>query len=132
MENIFYKKKLVGIKISKLSKGSVPITTDEEPLQLIGLKHPRGAYLKAHYHTSKRLITTQVQECLFVRKGKIKLDIYGPGPNFKYLKYIYLKPGEIFIILNGGYGIHMLKDSELIESKNGPFKNDKKLIQTKK
>jgi len=128
MEKIVYKGKLVGIKITKLKRGSVPITADEEPLQLIGLKHPKGAYLKKHYHSSKRLVTKQVQECLFVKKGKIKLDVYGPGPKFKYLKYIYLNPGDIFIILNGGYGINMLKDSELIEAKTGRIKNDKALI----
>ncbi len=125
---IFYKKTLIGIKIGKLPKGSVPITRDEEPLQMIGLKHPRGAYLKAHYHNAKHLVTRQVQECLFLRKGKVKLDIYGPAPKYKFIKKIYLNPGEAFIILNGGYGIHMLRDSELIEYKNGPYKNDKVLI----
>ena len=128
MQKFFYKRKLIGMKISKLPKGSVPITADEEPLQMIGLKHPRGAYLKAHYHNTEHLVTKQVQECLFLRKGKVKLDIYGPTPKYKYLKYVYLKPGDAFIILNGGYGIHMLQDSELIEYKNGPYKNDKVLI----
>ena len=129
MEKIIYKGKLIGMKISKLPKGSVPITADEEPLQMIGLKHPRGAYLKAHYHNAKHLVAKQVQECLFLRKGKVKLDIYGPAPKSKYIKSVYLKnPGDAFIILNGGYGIHMLKDSELIEYKNGPYKNDKVLI----
>lgn len=128
MEKVFYKKLVVGMKISKLPSGSVPITADEEPLQMIGLKHPKGAYLKAHYHSSKHLTTSQVQECLFVKKGKVKLDIYGPSPRFKFLKKVFLKTGEAFIILKGGYGIHMLQNSELIEWKNGPYKNDKVLI----
>ena len=131
MEKIVYKGKLVGIKVAKLEKGSKPITADDEPLQVVGLKHPKGAYLKAHYHNSKNLIGYKVQESLFVKKGKVKLDIYGPGPKFKYLKYLYLNAGEVFILLNGGYGIHMVKDSELVEYKNGPYKNDKVLIEVK-
>jgi len=31
-------------------------------------------------------------------------------------------------MMNGGYGIKILSDSELIEVKNGPFVEDKELI----
>lgn len=126
MENFFYKKTLLGIRVKKFEKGSKPLTNETELIQLLSLKHPKGSYLKAHYHKPVKRITKKVQECLIVQKGQVKLDLY--GYDNKFFKSIYLKTGQIFILLNGGYGIHMIKNSEAVEVKNGPFKKDKVLI----
>jgi len=42
MQEIRYKGTLVGIKITSIKKGTIPITADNEPLQLVSLKHPRA------------------------------------------------------------------------------------------
>ena len=126
MDKIFYKGKLVGIRIAKISKGSSPQTEEKEALQLVTLKHPKGVYLKAHKHRPRKRVTQRLQESLVVRKGKVKLDLY--GPDNKLFKYIYLKEGQAFILLKGGIGIHVLSDAEIFELKNGPFKEDKILI----
>lgn len=126
MEKIFYKKTLVGILISTIPDGSIPATDEKEPLQLVTLKHRKGAYLKAHTHIPKKRTTSGLQECLIVKKGKLKLDLYGPDK--KLFKNISLNQGEVFVLTKGGYGIHILEDSELIEVKNGPFLEDKILI----
>lgn len=126
VEKILYKNELMGIKIRNMSFGSNPITDGKEPLQLVTLKHPKGVYLKAHTHAPKKRITESLQECLIVKKGKIRLDLYGHDKQFH--KRLYLKPGELFILTKGGYGIQLMEDSELIEVKNGPFKEDKILI----
>lgn len=126
MEKIYYQDTLIAIRMKTIASGSVPITDGSEPLQLVTLKHPKGAYLKAHLHTPKKRQTETLQECLIVRKGKIKIDLYTPQRVF--FKYVYLGVGEVLILVQGGYGIHILKDSELIEVKNGPFIEDKVLI----
>lgn len=126
IKKIIYKNELLGIRIRDISHGSVPITDGGEPLQLVTLKHPKGAYLKAHIHTPKKRVTNSLQECLIVKKGRVKLDLYGHDKKFH--KYLYLKPGEVFVLAKGGYGIQLMEDSELIEVKNGPFKEDKILI----
>ncbi len=126
MEEIFYKKILIGLKIKSIQKGSIPVTEGKEPLQLVTLKHPKGAYLKAHMHAPRKRITIRLQECLIVRKGKIKVDLYGSDK--KYFKTVTLGVGQIFILMNGGYGIHIVEDAELIEVKNGPFLEDKVLL----
>lgn len=126
MEKIYYKKTLVGIRISKLQKGTVPATPRGEPLQLLMLKHPAGSYLRAHFHIPRKRVTHRLQECLMVKRGEIRVDLY--GPDHKPFRRISLKEGELFILLRGGYGIHIKKDAELIEAKNGPFKEDKILI----
>ena len=128
MDKILYKNKLIGIKITKMDKGTKPITDAKGPLQLLTINHPKGKRLDSHYHHSKNLVTKYVQECLFLRKGRVRLDIHGPRPAYKFIKNVYLNPGDAFIILDGGYGITMIKDSELFEAKNGPFYDDKVVI----
>ena len=124
--DIKYKNKLVAILIKKIPKGSIPHTKESEPLQLVTLKHPKGKYLMAHTHKPIKREINKLQECLIVKKGKIKLDLYGSDK--KLFKKIILKDGESLILLNGGYGIRILEDSELIELKNGPFIEDKILL----
>ena len=126
MEKFFYKKKLVGVRIAVMSSGSTPATNEKEPLQLLTLKHPRGTYLKAHIHLPRKRVTSRLQECWVVRKGKVRLDLYGPDKRF--FKYIFLKEGQAFILISGGIALHVLDDTEIFEVKNGPFKEDKVLI----
>ena len=128
MDKIFHKGKLIGIKITKLGKKTQPVTDAKEYMQFLTIKHPKGTRLDSHYHSSKNLKIKYVQECLFLKKGKVRLDIHGPRPVFKFIKYVYLNPGDAFIILSGGYGITMVKDSELFEAKSGPFYDDKVVI----
>jgi hypothetical protein len=126
MEKIFYQDKLIGLRFKALAKGSVPVTEDKQPLQIVTLKHQKGAYLKAHGHRPRQRVTERLQECLIVRKGRIKLDLYGPDK--KLFKHLFLATGDFFISMGGGIGIHFMADSEIIEVKNGPFKEDKVLF----
>jgi len=75
------------------------------------------------------LITRKVQECLFVRKGTLIIDIY--TKQAKFLKSVNLKSGDVFILLDGCYGLRTQTEVELFENKNGPFLNDKILIKDK-
>lgn len=119
----------MGILLNSIPNGSVPITNRDEPLQLVTLKHPEGKYLIPHKHDPKKRSTVFCETCFVVRKGKIKLNLYEPKKN-KFFKSIILNQGDIFITLNGsGHGICMLEDSEVLEVKNGPFIEDKILIE---
>jgi len=126
VEKITYNNTLIAIRIKKFKNGVTSLTDPSQPLQLVTHKRSTGEYTKAHVHAPKRRITENLQECLVVIKGKIKIDFYAPDK--KYFKSIYLSPGEIIILMNGGHGVHILKDSEVIEIKNGPFIDDKVLI----
>lgn len=122
----FFNKKIIGIKISKVTTGSVPITSPDQPLQIVTLKHKKGGYLKAHTHIPKERKTQRLQECIFVKKGRIKIDLYTTDK--RYVRSLFLKEGQIFLLVEGGYGIHIVEDCEMFEFKNGPFVEDKQLI----
>lgn len=117
----------MGIKISRIPQGSTPATDPRLPLQLVTLKHPKGALLQAHLHKKRHLYSNISETCFVIKKGRIRLNLYSPKK--KFFKYIILKEGEIFISANGsGHSIKMLVDAEILEIKNGPFEEDKILI----
>ncbi len=126
MIEICYKNKAIGLLIRKISTGSLPQTKDNEPLQLITIKHPKGKYLVAHMHKSVKLQTSRVQECVVMRKGRVRMDLYGSDK--KWFKRVILRAGDVFILQNGGHSFSFLEDSEFIELKNGPRAESKVLI----
>lgn len=127
MEKIFYNNTLLAIRVKRLKNGATPLTDPLEPLQVLTHKQKKGKYTKAHTHTQKKRITQKLQECLVVVKGKIRIDLYGTDK--KFFKSIYLSAGQAVIFINGGHAVNILEDSEIIEVKNGPFFEDKVLIE---
>lgn len=123
MEKFFYKKKLIGIRCRRLSFGVTALTEPGAPLQILGLKHPKNKKILPHFHRPVRRITNRLQECVIVMKGKIAIDLY--GPDNKHFKKLYLKMGELFMLVDGGHAITVIDDAEIFEIKNGPFKNDR-------
>lgn len=126
MEKFFYRGKILAIKIKKWSNGSRPITEDSNALQALSIKYQSGHLTKPHLHSPKKRVTRQLQEALVVINGKIRVNLYGSGK--KILKYFFLKNGEAAIILSGGHAVYFLKNTKMLEFKNGPFLNDKKAV----
>lgn len=127
MEKINYKNTTIAIRLKRLKDGAVPLTNPNEPLQVLSHKREKGKYTKAHIHIFKKRITQKLQECLIMIKGKIKIDLYGPDK--KLFRSIYLSAGEVVIFMNGGHAVRIIEDCELIEVKNGPFVDDKFLLE---
>lgn len=124
---IIYKKSVIGMKIDKIAKGTTPVTDINEYIQLVTLSHPKGTVLKAHMHLPKKRVTYQLQECMVVKKGKALISLYSPDK--KFIKKLYISKGQAFILFLGGIKIKMIENSEIYEIKNGPFKEDKVLIE---
>lgn len=127
VEKIICNNTLIAIRVKRLKNGAIPLTDPHEALQVLTHKRQKGKHTQAHMHTPKIRITQKLQECLVVMKGKIKIDFYGLDK--KIFKSIYVSSGEIVIFMNGGHAVHLLQDSEIIEVKNGPFVEDKVLIE---
>ncbi len=126
MEKFYYKKILIGIRISSFSKGSQPQTDPDQPVGILTFKHPKGSHFPPHIHQPLKRVTYQLQECFIIRKGKIKISLYGQDK--KYFKSLYLKQGQAFLTISGGHEITVVEDCEIYEVKNGPYKQDKKFI----
>jgi cupin fold WbuC family metalloprotein len=126
MEKILHNGKLVALKVDALVDGSVPVTSPEEALQVMTLKHPKGRRVAPHFHVPHRRETNVLQECLVVIRGKLRVSFFGEdGAAFAQVD---LAKGEMCITLFGSHGVEFLEDSEVIEIKNGPFIDDKKTL----
>ena len=123
METIQKDNIIFGIIIRSISDGSIPLTKEDQPLQLVSLKHPAGKVLQAHKHKPKIRTTEKLQECLIIKKGKISVGVY--DNTNKLFQNIVLLTGDAYIVTNGGIEINFLEDSEILEIKNGPFVEDK-------
>jgi len=126
MKKCYYKKTLIGIKITSFAKGSIPQTNPKESLGMLTIKLPKKTQIPAHIHKSVKKITYGSQECLIMKKGKIKIDLFGPDK--KFFKSLLLKTGELFMVVSGGHKITVLEACEMFVIKNGPFKEDKIFI----
>jgi hypothetical protein len=126
MIRIYYRGKLIGVKVGEIKKGSIPITEVRDYIQMVTLKHAKGTSLKAHMHSPRSRQTKRLQECMIVKKGKVRLDLY--ASNKKLFKHVFLTTGQAFILFEGGIGVKFITNAEIFEVKNGPFKEDKVLI----
>ncbi len=126
MKKIVHHGKLIAIHFKEMEPGSHPITGSSEALQVMTLKHKKGDVVVPHVHTPQRRVTEKLQECLIVRKGKVRVDFYDEQK--KSFKHLEVKTGEVLIILGGGHGVRYLAPTEIIELKNGPYIQDKKVL----
>ncbi len=95
------------------------VTPKDFGLQLGVHKRKKGDYVKAHEHIPfPDLTNLQLQEILFIKKGKILVGLYH---NKKPFKEISVSSNEI-ILLNTGHNVKFLEDTEMVEVKQGPYR----------
>ena len=75
--------------------------------------------MEPHEHVPfKEAKNLEVQEVLFVKKGKISIDVYHKKD---LIKNVILSSNDL-ILLNSGHSVKFLNDTELIEIKQGPYR----------
>lgn len=95
------------------------LTPDSFSQQLGYMKHPSGHTIAPHDHNPVPRTIEWTQEVLFIKSGKVRLDIYSPERH--YLESRILKAGDVALLAHGGHGLVMLEESEIIEVKQGPY-----------
>lgn len=104
---------------SRPARGHDFVTPAAEPLQVGLLTMSRGEALQPHVHREQPRPACASQECLIVRRGRIRLDLYD---GFTLLTQRWLEQGDLVVLLGGGHGLEACEDaSELIEVKLGPY-----------
>lgn len=95
------------------------ITPEDNPLQLGVLKHKQGAKIKPHTHRNRTRAISEVQEVLYVQYGEVEAEFYDAQGS--KLGSAVLNAGDTILLLSGGHGFNILKDSKIIEIKQGPY-----------
>jgi hypothetical protein len=87
------------------------------------LPHKKGDIIQAHRHVYNKREVHFTQEVLFVKKGKVKVNLYNSRK--QYISSEILEKGDIILLCGGAHGFEFLEDSILIEIKQGPYTGEK-------
>jgi hypothetical protein len=96
------------------------LTPDTFSQQLGYMKRPSGYAIVPHDHNPVPRTIEWTQEVLFIKSGRVRLDLYAPESR-EYLESHILGPGDVALLAHGGHGLVMLEESEIIEVKQGPY-----------
>lgn len=97
-------------------------TPNDFSQQLAYMNRPEGYVIAPHVHNAVPREVQFTKEVLFIKSGKVRVDFYDDEQN--YLESRILNQGDVILLAFGGHGFEMLKASEIIEVKQGPYAGD--------
>ena len=85
------------------------------------MNHPQGHEILPHDRNPVPRTVEWTQEVLFVRSGKVRMDIYAPGSR-TYLESRILRPGDVVLLAHRGARLcHARTVGNDREVKQGPY-----------
>jgi mannose-6-phosphate isomerase-like protein (cupin superfamily) len=97
-------------------------TSSELSQQLASMSYGPGKVIAAHTHRPVRREVLYTQEALFIRKGKLRVDFYGPEQEYRCSRI--LQAGDVILLIAGGHGFEVLEELNMVEVKQGPYAGD--------
>ena len=98
------------------------LTPAEYSQQLACMYYPPGKEIPAHVHNPAQRDVTYTLEVLFIRRGKLRVDLYDDTQ--VYLESRILAAGDVIFLASGGHGFEVLEELDMIEVKQGPYSGD--------
>ena len=95
------------------------ITGDESAHQIGVLNWPGGHVIDAHIHNPLTRTIDSTQEVLFIRSGRVRMDLYDMEKNYQCSRE--LVSGDTVFLVAGGHGFEILEDADIVEVKQGPY-----------
>jgi hypothetical protein len=99
-------------------QGAQFVTPPEAGLQVGVLGHAEGTTIPRHVHREVDRHVSGTSEVLIVRSGMCEVDVYDEQ---ELIGTVQLCPGDVIVLMEGGHGLRMLKDTVLVEVKQGPY-----------
>jgi len=113
----------IVIKATYEADGIEFFTEPDSSQQLGYMKRPIGYEVVPHKHNQVERTVQLTQEVLFIKSGSCQLNLYNDQDQLDI--GIILDAGDVVLLAEGGHGLVMLKESEIIEVKQGPFSGEK-------
>ena len=88
------------------------VTDDESVHQLGVLKWPQVHLIDAHVHNPMARTIDSTQEVLFIRSGRVRVDLYGYDQ--MYRSSLELGAGDVIFLASGGHGFEILEDADIV------------------
>lgn len=102
-------------------------TPNDFSQQLAFMKHPSGKVIQPHVHNPVERTVHFTKEVLFIRSGKLRIDFYDELKN--YLESYILQTGDVILLSEGGHGIEIIEETEMIEVKQGPYAGEEDKVR---
>ena len=121
IEIIKHKKTELAIIIrSEFKAEGIKFFTSNEYSQQLGyMKREKGYSIPPHRHNIVERKVKLTQEVLLIKSGLVRVDFYSDDQ--QYLESRLLNKGDVILLASGGHGFEMIKKSEIIEVKQGPY-----------
>lgn len=108
---------------SYFSSDGIEFFTSTESSQQLGyMKRPAGYEVVPHTHNPVERMVKMTQEVLYIKSGSCRLDLYDIQRQLDIS--VVLSAGDVVLLAEGGHGIVMLEETEIIEVKQGPYTGD--------
>lgn len=113
----------IVLRVNCEVKGVHFVTDDEATQQLGVMCHEAGHRVVPHVHHSVPRTVELTQETLFIRSGRVRLDLYTAEKD--YVTSCELGAGDVVLLVSGGHGLEVLEGADMVEVKQGPFVGDR-------
>lgn len=95
------------------------LTPNDYKQQIGYIVYREGGVIQAHEHKPHQRTISGTSEVVLVKRGKVEAHIFSRRQAF--VRKIVLDEGDILLLVAGGHGFKMLKDTILLEIKQGPY-----------
>ena len=121
IKNIIYNDEIYSsiFDLNNISEGLDFLTSDESFIQVGTWKYEKGKILDAHYHNTFERKSFITQEVVLVLEGNIICNLYTKDGNFIATEEI--NQNQLIIQYQGIHEYEIMKDSKILEIKNGPY-----------
>ena len=101
-------------------------TEDENEFQMGMFSRKKGYIVEPHKHVCEPFQLTSMQEFILVRFGQLKMDFF--TDEGKKFDSVILNTGDSVLTMKGGHSITFLEESSILEIKQGPYAENKKVF----
>ena len=132
IENIKYKNEVLALIVRKKQprkQGVSFFTPPQYNQQFSNIIHKKHYVIKPHTHNKIQRRINNTSEVIIIEQGKLRVDFYTDSKKYLFSKLLF--KGDIILLLNGAHGFKILKDTRMIEVKQGPYnpKTDKEKFE---
>ena len=103
-------------------KGINFFSSNDLPQQFGYIYQKKNHVIQPHKHCKRSTKVFITSEVLIILKGTLRVDFYDMKQ--KYLLSKILKKDQIIFLFHGAHGFKVIKDVQMIEVKQGPFKKN--------
>jgi len=125
IKRINHKKKLYALIVDnnyRKMRGVNFFSSNDLPQQFGYIFQKKNHIIQPHTHQKRSTKVFITSEVLIILKGILRIDFYDLKQKYLFSKII--KRGQIIFLLHGSHGFKVIKELQMIEVKQGPYKKN--------